>query len=335
VSERSFAGFWEWWAGVNARIAAAIQDQTTGKFVDDITSQVKALDPGLAWELGPGRGSRHNLTLTAEGKIELRRLTERWAQSAPQGDPTWEYYPARQPAPNLKLSIGGRALDPNDWLFQSDIDEGRLVINLSGYHPVLQQLSERERSVAGFVALDQIFGEDAVEKWLGGLEFTTTKPRQASTPGDVLKMMSALAEESKKEVFSIAQGFDRDRHPLFLNFNRRLKRLDHLFAETRVQLDLQLQHPTTAGLTGDAEAEGLNLLEDQLLAASAAVVYVGRLTGNGRRSLYFYAEDPARAVDAMTRVAGGGAWHFGLHAEPDPQWSFYHEGIFKAFARAA
>jgi hypothetical protein len=335
VTETLFARFWEWWAGVNGRIAAAIEDQTTGQFVDEITAQVKGLHPGLGWELGPGRKSRHNLTLTPEGKIVLRRLSERWVRSAPHGDSTWEYYPARQPAPNLKLSLAGRTLESAEWRFEIEIDEGRLLINLSGYHPVLQQLSERERSVAGFVALDQMFGEDAVEKWLGELEFTTSKPRQASTPGDVLKAIEAIAEESKKEVFSVAQGFDRDRHPLFLNFNRRLKRLDHLFAETRVQLDLQLQHPTAAGLTGDAEAEGLNVLEDQLLAASAGVVYVGRLTGNGRRSLYFYAEDPARVVHAVTRVAAGASWTHSVRSEPDPEWSFYREGIFKAFARAA
>lgn len=333
--DSSLARFWAWWSEAGPRTAAAIAARTVGALVDEISAQVRALDPGLAWELGPGRRSEHNLTLSPEGSIVLRRLTERWVRSAPTGDPTWEFYPARQPAPELQLTIAGQTLDPAEWLIAADIDEGRLLLNLSAYHPVLRRLPDRERPRAGFIALDQMFGEDAVEKWMGQLKFTTDKPRDAATPADVLITMQALAEESKKEVFTLAQGRDKEGHPLFLNFNERLKRLEHLFAESRVQLDLQLRQPSANGLPTQGEGEALNLLEDKLLAASAGAVYVGRLTGNGRRTWHFYAEDPQHVVEIIKGVVARCGWQPLVRSEPDPEWSFYRKGLFQDLARAA
>lgn len=333
--DSSLARFWVWWSEAGPRIAAAIAARTVGALAEEISAQVRALDPGLAWELGPGRRSEHNLTLSPEGSIVLRRLTERWVRSAPMRDPTWEFYPARQPAPELQLAIAGHTLDPAEWLIAAEIDEGRLLLNLSAYHPVLRKLPDRERPRAGFIALDQMFGEDAVEKWMGQLKFTTDKPRDAATPTDVLNTMEALAEESKKEVFTLAQARDKQGHPVFLNFNERLKWLDHLFAESRVQLDLQLRQPSAHGLPTQGEGEALNLLEDQLLAASSGAVYVGRLTGNGRRTWHFYAEDPQRIVEIITGVVTASGWQQRVRTEPDPEWSFYRTGMLQDFALAA
>jgi hypothetical protein len=254
--------------------------------------------------------------------------------SAPQADETWEYYPARQPAGDVQLVIAGQKLDPAEWRFAVDTDPDRLLLNLTAFHPVLRRLPDRERPRAGFVALDQMFGEDVVEKWLAALEFTPKEPRGASRFADVLRTIDALAEESKKEVFVLATGSDASRRPVFLNFNQRLKRLDHLFAETRIQLDLRLRQPNPHGLTTDAEAEALNQLEDQILAAAAGAVYVGRVTGSGRRTMHFYAEDaPARMSGITTCLAANPGWQHELRSEPDPEWAFYREGIYRVFAR--
>lgn len=293
------------------------------------------MHPELAWELGPGRRSRHNLTVTPEGNMALRVLTERWVRSAPVTDATWEYYPARQPAPQLQLLMGGHTLTPDDWVIAAQVDDGPLVLNLSAYHPLLRKFPDRERPRVGFVALDQMFGEDTVEKWMGKLNFTTDKPKNGSAPGEVLKMIQTLEEESRKEVFTLGQGLDRDRHPLFLNFNQRLKRLDHLFAETHIQLDLRLRQPNANGLPGPEEGERLNMLEDRLLAAAQGEVYVGRLTGNGRRSMHFYAENPQHLVETLTAEAASSGWQHHLQSERDPEWSFYRERLFAEFAPAS
>jgi len=334
MTQPNFDQFWAWWTDAGPRIAAAIDRGTVADLVDEISAQVMQLDARLAWELGRGRGARHNFTLSPEGNIVLRRLTERWLRSAPPPNETWAYSPARQPAGDMKLVIAGQALDPADWRLAVQIDQGPLLLNLTAYHPALRRLPDRERPRAGFVALDQMFGEDIVEKWLGELEFTSKEPRGASRVADVLRTIDALTEESTKEVFVLATGSDASGRPVLLNFNQRLKRLDHLFAETRIQLDLRLRQPNPQGLTTDAEAEALNQLEDQLLAAAAGALYVGRLTGNGRRTMHWYAEDAPAALYGMTAcLAANAGWQHELRSEPDPEWAFYRQGIYGVFAR--
>lgn len=90
--------FWGWWAAAKDHVAAAIGGGTLGTspLVGYITTAVHNLHPDLAWELGPGRVPNHNLTLTSEGNLALRRITEHWVRSAPAPDGTWEYYPSRQ-----------------------------------------------------------------------------------------------------------------------------------------------------------------------------------------------------------------------------------------------
>src|SRR5262247_791243 len=106
--------FWAWWTGAAPRIAQASDSRTVAELVVEISGAVHAINPGLAWELGPGRSGKHAFTLSPEGDIELRRLTERWLQSAPPPD-VWEYFPARQPARELTLEMAGQRFDSDEW----------------------------------------------------------------------------------------------------------------------------------------------------------------------------------------------------------------------------
>src|SRR5579863_1119165 len=87
--------FWAWWDGARPAIEAALDaKQLPSHIVDAMGMQTSAVDPGLAWELGPGIGTRYQVCLTAEGDIERRALTEAWRRAAPS-DANWEYYAAR------------------------------------------------------------------------------------------------------------------------------------------------------------------------------------------------------------------------------------------------
>jgi hypothetical protein len=56
--------FWAWWASAAPRVAAALDAKDNRSFVEELSSRVHAIDPGLAWETGPGfKGSRHHLTV--------------------------------------------------------------------------------------------------------------------------------------------------------------------------------------------------------------------------------------------------------------------------------
>ena len=266
----------------------------------EISAAVAMIYPELAWELGSGTSARHAFTLSSEGDIVLRRLTERWWRRAPRADATWEYFPARQPSPEAVLEIAGQKFDSRDWRFALGVDDGRLVLDLRAYHPVLGRLPQKERPRAGFIASDQIFGEDAVEKWFGRLEFPDKLPPGAGPASEVFETMRRMAEESKKEIFIVAQGHDERRRPLFLSFNQRVKRLDHLFAVNMFQLEVPFLHADSRGLPAPDGNRLLDEFEDRVLEAARGAVYVGRRTGGGRRRWFFYAEDGKAVSDRLT-----------------------------------
>jgi len=76
--------FWSWWRTAAPRFAAAIDGYQPDSIAEELSANVHAIDPRLAWETAPGlKGARHSLALSAEGDIELRILTERWLSRAP------------------------------------------------------------------------------------------------------------------------------------------------------------------------------------------------------------------------------------------------------------
>ena len=333
----TIADFWNWWRGAAPRFAEAFDTRRplTADEIEEITSRVSSVQDGLVWEFGPGRGSRHALTVSAEGNIVLRRLTERLVQAGPAPDDTWEYYPARQPVPDFSLAIAGQTLDADQWRFVLDVDESRLLINLEAFHPKLKKLPKEASPQAGFIAVDQMFGEDAVETWFGALEFTDRDKRVKATARDVAATIERLAVQSREDLYAIAQGTDAEGNPLFFTYNQRLKRLHHLFADILVEVELTLEHPTEHGLTTDDEATELNEIEDKVRAAASSIVDVGRLTGRGRRNIYFYAED-ALAVRQRIEATLGACTNktFEVRTRPDPEWRFYREEMFGLFASA-
>src|SRR6187399_1447322 len=48
------AEFWAWWETAKGPLAQAIHNRTVSEWTDPISERVHAIDPGLAWELGPG-----------------------------------------------------------------------------------------------------------------------------------------------------------------------------------------------------------------------------------------------------------------------------------------
>jgi hypothetical protein len=87
--------FWAWWSTARLRIEQAISSGPRPDLVEEITSNVHAIDAGLAWELGAGQRAAHALCVTPEGRPELRSVTERWVRAGPAADAVWEYHPAR------------------------------------------------------------------------------------------------------------------------------------------------------------------------------------------------------------------------------------------------
>ena len=118
--------FWAWWTSTRLIVEMALDlKQLPSSLIDDISSKVRDIDPSLAWELGPGLATKYQLTVTGEGDIERRAITERWYQAAPK-DPSWEYYPARQAQPssaNHVLTMGQYQIDIAEVRFEATAND--------------------------------------------------------------------------------------------------------------------------------------------------------------------------------------------------------------------
>lgn len=330
--------FWEWWAAAKDHVAAAIADGTLGSspLVGYITTAVHNLHPDIAWELGPGRVAKHNLTLTPEGNLTLRRITEHWVRSAPPPDGTWEYYPSRRRTePLLGLEIEGKRFAPDEFRVAHAFDTGRETFDVTLYHPEFARTNEKLTRQVLFLTMDEALGEDDVERWVGSLEAARNEPPGATNVSGFVSAVDAARTAVKGEQFSLAQGQTNDGRPVFLIVNLALKQIDHLDHVFHLAVVIPLREPDANGLTSKTEADGLNAAEDRLLAALGDnAVQIGRVTWGGRRELHLFVRDPAAAdsvTGTWTRQAS--PWQPAHRIAYDPTWSAAKQGIYSMLAR--
>jgi hypothetical protein len=286
--------FWAWWPTARDRIAEAIA--TTGfgeRLVDEISRAVNGIDPRMAWQLAPGQTATHAFCISPEGNAELRQVAIRWLAAAPPADGTWEYHASKPAAPQLTaLEIGGRRFDLAATRVVDAWDPVRRRVDVKLWHPAFAGAPDPVRMQAGFLFLDNLLGEDEVERWIGEIEFDAAAAEGREPAGLTAEIARRRAEPSGDETWVLGEGTTGGQPEIVLA-DAGLKRIDHPFAD---------HHVTIAVLYGadrfptDAEAAVLNAEEDDLVRRLGDVaILAGRTTVPGRRTLHFVAADP----DAM------------------------------------
>jgi hypothetical protein len=302
------AAFWSWWPAARGQIEAAIGGGGFPKtLVSEIAQRVAAIDKDLDWELSPGGVAQHALCLSAKGDPVLRRTTERWLAAAPAADATWEFHAARIGRPgSTNLTLEGHQLDFAELQFAFEVDPGREVVNVTCFHPAFAKMTEQLRGTATFLLLDGAFGEDAVERWFGGIEVSATPPDGARPAAELTAAVAELERTATRDRFAILQGKDGEGRPIVVTLNTALKRIDNLTCDHHVAVTLMLLDPRPDGLTTAEEADHLNAIEDQLggLVAGRAV-YLGRETRRGQRVMHYFAADDAALKQKLAAWADG------------------------------
>jgi hypothetical protein len=262
---------------------------------------VAAIDAGLDWEFGPGVRSEHHLCLSGKGDPMLRLLAERWVRRGPGADATWEFYASRQAsrASGQGLTIAGHDVALDEFAYAVEEDESRETLDLRAHHPVFRSIAdERLRRQILFIALDNLLGEDGVERWIGGID-ESIEPVSPSVPHSELPArIEQLASRATGERWAILKG-QREGRPLFVTTNLALKRIDHLLLDMHLVVDLPLLAPTEEGLTTNEEADALNALEDELVEALGEhALMAGRETCAGHRTIHLRVMEggPARGL---------------------------------------
>lgn len=312
--DEGIRSFWAWWSTARERVTRAIEVERTfsDDLISDISSHVDAIGD-LDWELTPGKTARHAFCLSAKGILEERLVTELWRQRGPSADDTWEYFAARQPSQGTTLEIADVTLDRNELMVSFVVDPGRERIDGRYFHPRFKKLSEELHASALYLLLDGAFGEDGVERWLGVVEATAKKPKDAVPFSQLVDALADLERKATGEQFVIMQGRNDTGDPVFVTCNAALKHVDHLLHTMHVAVDVAIVDRTPEGLTTPADAEKLNALEDELgNALGELAVYFGRETKPGHRVMHWYAPEDSAAQAIIERWSK-------RHADRQPQ----------------
>jgi hypothetical protein len=324
MGDGGIGGFWSWWPTARGRIEAAIGGGGFAKaLVDEIAGHVAAIDAELDWELSPGGAAQHAFCLSAKGDPVLRRTTERWLAAAPAADATWEFHPSRIGRPGTTgLTLEGQRLDFSELKVAFAVDPGREVVNVECFHPAFAKMNERLRGTATFLLLDGAFGEDAVERWFGGIEASATLPDGAGPAAELTAAVAELERTATRERFGILRGKDAEGRPVFVTLNTALKRIDNLACDHHLAVTVMLLNPRPDGLTTTEEADDLNALEDQLGdVVFGQAVYFGRETRRGQRVMHYFAADDAELREKLEGwAAGQRARGARVEWRADPTW---------------
>jgi hypothetical protein len=183
-------------------------------------------------------------------------------------------------------------------------------------------MTEKLRGTATFLLLDGAFGEDAVERWFGGIEASARLPDGARSAAELTAAVAELERTATRERFGILQGKDGEGRPIVVTLNTALKRIDNLTCDHHVAVTLMLLDPRPDGLTTADEAADLHALEDQLgRLVTGRAAYFGRETRRGQRVMHYFAADDAELKQKL------GAWADGQRARgarvewrADPTW---------------
>lgn len=314
----SIEAFWRWWASDRDRLAAAIADGALEPWVEVISKHVHAIDRGLAWELSEGTTARHALVVSPEGDPALRRHARDWLAKAPPADATWEYSAARQPGPPLVLQVGGLDVHLAEFRAIVSWDSARERVDLRLWHPALGDAPADARMRVAFLFLDNLLGEEDVERWIGSVEVREA-PTGGRTPDELREEIARRAAEATGDQWTLAMIQDgRDEALAVLNLT--VKSIDH--PDCRYHLNVTVARGLEQ-LSQSGETEALDAAEDRLVEAlvAAGAVHLGHITTRRERRICFMCPDGDRATGTANAWAAEERG-FGPRVEikPDPGW---------------
>jgi hypothetical protein len=316
--------FWAWWERTAATLAEAIEAGRMARFAPELSAWVSAIDPGLEWELAPGRAAAHALVVSPGGSPELRATAGRWLKLAPAADATWEFHASRLADPDparVGLEVDGRRYDPAQLRLRLNVDKDRRVIDVSVHHTGFGGLTAPSMKTVAVLMLDSLLGEDGVERWVGQVTFSSAVPKDAVAPSALTEAVAELAALPPPE-WVVLESRKASGWPVLAMARQPLKRLDWPMFDLHGALVAQIPDASPDGLPGRPEAlERLRLFEDELEPLLGADgVLVAHETSRGKRIFHLYCDRygplperveawlDGRDDDAKVRWTPDGGW---------------------------
>ncbi|OBJ37681.1 hypothetical protein A5630_04195 [Mycolicibacterium mucogenicum] len=317
--------FWEWWRTEGASaVAAAIEAGDASSAFPLIDQRVAAIHDGLAWEIGPGTVSEHQLVVT--GNPDRRAVARRWLNAAPSPDPVWSYADSlqRRPLGEFRLGVGSVVVHYADVIVACQRRQNRLDVRV--YHPSFGGLEQRQQFEIAFLALDHALGEVAVEQWLGAVDTTKYRPAEGYSLAELVGVVDALAAENTYEDGTpawVGLQWDGENGRVVAAAQVPLCSSQAPNLDTHIAISVPYQSFDEAGLPTEQTWDALEELRDQLesVLGTAGRVLACETTA-GVHTVHVYADSVA--VDVVAIESAAATWAQGaviVASHDDPKWS--------------
>jgi hypothetical protein len=298
--DNAVAEFWQWWQGVRGRVEAAIGSGDWDELTSEIKTRVEAIHPDLQWEFSNGTHAQHALVVSPAGEAGLRAVSARWAASAPPPDDTWEYHASRQPDPavfDARMGIGGAEIALADLRYGFAVVAGQQLVDVTVYHPAFPSLPDEVRAQIAFLSLDWLLGEEAVERWVGVVEFGGAPTPDARPREELQAAVERQAVEYKEPTWAVLSAQDKKGWPILATAQLPLLPVRFPRFDTHLAVMLPFREANDGGLPLDGSLQALRDFEDELTAAIGADGdLLAHETTRGVRTLHFYVDGTTSAA---------------------------------------
>jgi len=151
--------FWSWFVKNQKRLRNFQSDPD--KYLNELFIEIKKVKTGLAIEFEPPQNGIINMTVSANGNVELFQLVRDIVERAPAVK-GWKFIAFRQRMPaiavkEIKLKVGELVLEPAQMKFFPVIENQQL--NIIIYAKGITEQNYNQVAYACFILLDNILGE--------------------------------------------------------------------------------------------------------------------------------------------------------------------------------
>lgn len=316
MSHEEIADFWAAWPRLAPVLKYELVGGLYGEGTEALTDLVEAMDPGLEWDLLPGRQAAYALCLSSSADLALRPLTERWFQAAPPADAVWEYHPARIPVEPVEVRVGDVGIDPLDVTVVIEPDLSTEELGLTVGHRRFGLLDESRQLLVVFRLLDDLLGEDGLETWVGSVDVVPHRLPWGIPFVDLAGEVDRLAGSATGKQWELMDRDDYELGESQVFVNRALKRLRFLDMENIVILSIE---------TSTSDDPLLREVEEDLAATlrTEGVIFAHQVF-EAFTEIYAYAapgmeEALAELEDRWRPVV------YNVVVDPDPAWDTYED----------
>lgn len=324
----AIAGFWTWWQEARPRLDSLVAAGEAEGLEEWLAPAVAAIDPGLVWEVAPGKNAAHALVVTAAGDAELRSLAHRWALAAPPSDLLWEFHPSRQANPqamDLTLDVGGFEFALDKLSLGLRVPRNQPRVDVAAYHPIFAELDEDTRMEAALLALDWLLGEDDVARWVGEITAVTFQPIDAVPAVHLPAVVADVASGHAEEEWLLLEGQTAGGAPLVATARHPLRPVDFPLFDQHIAITLPYAHRDENGLPVGDSLAALRDFEERLAARLVKLrgdaVLAAHMSAEGHRIIHVYADPTGdAAIHAKELIVG---WEEGeprVDVSADPAW---------------